>query len=123
MKRFVFKLVGLGFVFIVLFFIFCGDDLVIVDLFGFDILLVVDLGFLSLDSDVIINDGFVVKVCLFLGDVQFQSLFIDVGNFKLEISCFIVNSGVLIFNNLLLIIGVDKDGVIYIIDIIFSGIE
>lgn len=123
MKRFALKLAGLGLALTALFFTSCGDDPVIVDPLGPDISLVADPGFLSSDSDVIINDGFAVKVRLSSGDAQLQSLSIDAGNSKLETSRFTVNSGALTSNNPLLITGADKDGVTYTIDITPSGTE
>lgn len=123
MQKFALKLAGLGLIMTALFFTACGDDPVVVDPLGPDITLVPDPGFLSTDSEVIINQGFSVKVRLTTGDAQLQSLAIDEGSNKLETTRFTINSGAVISNNPLLITGADADGVTYSIDITPSGAE
>lgn len=123
MQKFALKLAGLGLIMTALFFTACGDDPVVVDPLGPDITLVADPGFLNTDSDVIINQGFSVRVRLSKGDAQLQSLAIDEGSSKLETSRFTINSGAVVSNNPLLITGADADGVTYSIDITPSGTE
>ena len=123
MQKFVLKLAGLGLVLTALFFTSCGDDPVVVNPLGPDITLAPDPGFLSGDSDVIINEGFAVKVRLTTGDAQLNTLEITEGTDKLASNRFTINGGALTSNNPLLIVGADKDGVTYEIDITPSGSE
>lgn len=123
MQKFALKLAGLGLVMAVFFFSSCGDDPVVVNPLGPDIQFVGDPGFLNADSDVIINEGFSVKVRLSKGDALLQTLEISEGSSKLATNRFTINSGVITSNNPLLITGADKDGVTYTIDITPSGTE
>lgn len=117
MKNFVLKLTGLGLVMVALFFSSCGDDPIVVDPLGPEISFVADPGFLSADSEVMLGETFSVKVRLSKGDAQLNTLSINEGSDKLATSRFTVNSGAVTSNNPLLIVGADKDGVTYSIDI------
>ena len=117
MKNFVLKLTGLGLVMVALFFSSCGDDPIVIDPLGPDVTFVSDPGFLSADSEVIIGETFSVKVRLSKGDAQLKTLSINEGSDKLATSRFTINSGATTSNNPLLILGADKDGVTYSIDI------
>lgn len=117
MKNFVLKLTGLGLVMVALFFSSCGDDPIVVDPLGPEITFVADPGFLSADSEVMLGESFSVKVRLSKGDAQLNTLSINEGSDKLATSRFTINSGAVTSNNPLLIVGADKDGVTYSIDI------
>jgi hypothetical protein len=117
MKNFVLKLTGLGLVMVALFFSSCGEDPIVVDPLGPEISFVADPGFLSADSEVMLGESFSVKVRLSKGDAQLNTLSINEGSDKLATSRYTINSGAVTSNNPLLIVGADKDGVTYSIDI------
>lgn len=117
MKNFVLKLTGLGLVMVALFFSSCGEDPIVVDPLGPEITFVADPGFLNTDSEVMLGESFSVKVRLSKGDAQLNTLSINEGSDKLATSRFTINSGAVTSNNPLLIVGADKDGVTYSIDI------
>lgn len=102
---------------VALFFSSCGDDPIVVDPLGPEITFVTDPGFLSADSEVMLGESFSVKVRLSKGDAQLNTLSINEGSDKLATSRFTINSGAVTSNNPLLIVGADKDGVTYSIDI------
>lgn len=97
---------------VALFFSSCGEDPL-----GPEISFVADPGFLNADSEVMLGESFSVKVRLSKGDAQLNTLSINEGSDKLATSRFTINSGAVTSNNPLLIVGADKDGVTYAIDI------
>lgn len=124
MKSFLFKFTGLGLFAALLFLTSCGDDdPITTNPLGPDVQFVDDPATLSTDSDVIINDGFSVKVRLIKGDAPLKSMEITAGGVKLDISRLTINGGAVSPNNPFLILGTAVDGVTYTFDIASSGTE
>lgn len=123
MKSFLFKLTGLGLVATALFFTSCEEDPITTNPLGPDIQFVADPATLSTDSDVIINDGFSVKVRLIKGDAQLESVEITADGVKLPLGRLTIDGGATTSNNPFLIIGTAADGVTYTFDIASSGTE
>lgn len=123
MKNFVLKLTGLGLVMVALFFTSCGEDPIVVDPLGPEISFVADPGFLNADSEVILGEGFSVKIRMSKGDAQLGNLLVEEGSSKLATSRFTIDGGAVTTQNALVLFGTDKDGVTYSIDITPSGTE
>lgn len=123
MKSFLLKLTGFGLVASLMFLTSCGEDPITTDPLGPDIQFVADPATLSADADVIINDGFSVKIRLIKGDAQLKSVEVTAGGVKLATTRLTINSGGITANNPFLITGTDADGATYTLDIASSGTE
>ncbi|MEZ4986183.1 MAG: hypothetical protein R2795_14285 [Saprospiraceae bacterium] len=123
MQKFVLKLAGMGLILSTLFFNSCGEDPIIENPLGPEIQFVSDPATLSGDADVIINQGFAVKIRLIKGDAALKSVEVQAGGIKVASSRLTINSGSVTSNNPFLITGADQDGATYTIDIASAGTE